>query len=68
MVYGGEWGNRLNISYGDNVTKFTDNNGYSNTYTFNNMGQTISISDFGKNSNDIDSSYGKMYQYGERKQ
>lgn len=62
----GELGNTLNISYGDNVTKFTDNKGYSNTYTFNNSGQTISISDFGKNSSDIDNAYGKMYQYGER--
>ncbi len=62
-----ELGNTLDISYGDNVTKFTDNKGYSNTYTFNNSGQTISISDFGKDSNDIDNAYGKMYQYGERK-
>ncbi|MCI8361940.1 MAG: hypothetical protein HFJ41_02105 [Clostridia bacterium] len=58
-------GNTISISYGDNVTKFTDNTGYSNTYTFNNFGQTISISDFGKNPNDIDNAYGKMYQYGE---
>lgn len=63
----GELGNTLDISYGDNVTKFTDNKGYSNTYTFNNSGNTISISDFGKDSNDIDNAYGKMYQYGERK-
>ena len=62
----GELGNTLDISYGDNVTKFTDNKGYSNTYTFNNSGQTISISDFGKDSNNIDNAYGKMYQYGER--
>ena len=65
MAHGGELGNTLSISYGDNVTKFTDNKGYSNTYTFNNSGQTISISDFGKNSNDIDNAYGKMYEYGE---
>lgn len=63
----GELGNTLDISYGDNVTKFTDNKGYSNTYTFNNSGNTISISDFGENANDIDNAYGKMYQYGERK-
>ena len=62
----GELGNTLDIWYGDNVTKFTDNKGYSNTYTFNNSGQTISISDFGKDSNNIDNAYGKMYQYGER--
>ena len=59
-----ELGNNLNITYGNNVTKFTDNEGYSNTYTFNNIGQTISISDFGKNPNDIDNAYGKMYEYG----
>lgn len=58
-------GNSLTINYGDNITKFMDNKGYSNTYTFNNLGQTISISDFGKNENDIDHAYGKMYQYGE---
>lgn len=58
-------GNSLNISYGNNITKFTDNENYSNTYTFNNLGQTISISDFGKNPNDVDSAFGKMYKYGE---
>lgn len=58
-------GNTISISYGDNITKFTDNTGYANTYTFNNFGQTISISDFGKNVNDTDNAYGKMYKYGE---
>lgn len=58
-------GNTISISYGDNVTKFTDSTGYSNTYTFNNSGQTISISDFGKNPDDTDNAYGKMYKYGE---
>lgn len=58
-------GNTISISYGDNITKFTDNTGYSNTYTFNNFGQTISISDFGKDPNDTDNAYGKMYKYGE---
>lgn len=58
-------GNTINISYGDNITKFTDNKGYSNTYTFNNSGQTISISDFGKDQNNVDNAFGKMYKYGE---
>lgn len=59
-------GNTTSILYGDNITKFTDNHGYSNKYTFNNSGQTISISDFGKTPNDVDSALGKMYKYGER--
>ena len=59
-----EIGSYLNITYGENVTKFTDNEGYTNTYTFNNFGQTISVSDFGKNPNDIDNAFGKMYEYG----
>lgn len=60
-----EQGKSLNISYGANVTKFTDNKGYTNTYTFNNLGQTISIADLGKDANNIDNALGKMYKYGE---
>ena len=60
-----EQGNSFTIEYGNNVTKFTDNQGYSNNYTFNNWGQTISISDFGKEEDNVDNAYGKMYQYGE---
>lgn len=62
----GELGNTLDMEYGDNITKFKDNKGYSNTYTFNNYGQTISISDFGNSPNNIDNAYGKMYQYGSK--
>lgn len=58
-------GKSLNISYGENTTNFTDNEGYTNTYTFNNWGQTISIADFGKEENNIDNALGKMYKYGE---
>lgn len=60
-----ELGNILEISYGNNVTKFMDNRGYANSYTFNNWGQTISISDFGKDRDNVDKAYGKMYKYGE---
>lgn len=60
-----ELGKTINISYGNNATKFTDNEGYTNTYTFNNFGQTISIADLGKNSNDMDKALGKMYEYGQ---
>lgn len=58
-------GKSLNIAYGSNTTTFTDNEGYTNTYTFNNWGQTISIADLGKEDNNIDNALGKMYQYGE---
>ena len=61
-----ELGKTLNTVYGSNITKFTNNEGYTNIYTFNNLGQTISIGDLGKNSDNIDSAYGKMYQYGEK--
>lgn len=44
----GAIGNTLSITYGNNTTTFTDNKGYKNTYSFNNVGQTISIGDFGK--------------------
>ena len=61
-----ELGKSLNIKYGSNITKFTDNKGYTNVYTFNNLGQTVSISDFGKDSNNIDKALGKMYKYEEQ--
>ena len=60
-----ELGNTINISYGGNTTKFTDNKGYTNIYTFNNLGQTISIADLGEDANNIDNALGKMYKYGE---
>ena len=58
-------GKSLNISYGTNITKFTDNKGYTNIYTFNNYGQTISIADLGKDANNVNNALGKMYKYGE---
>lgn len=58
-----EIGNSLQISYGDNSTIFTDEDGYSNTIVFNNYGNAISIADFGKENN-VDGAYGKMYSYG----
>lgn len=63
---GNELGKTINISYGANITKFTDNKGYTNTYTFNNFGQTISVADLGKDSNNINNALGKMYKYGEQ--
>lgn len=59
-------GNVLDIYYGNNTTKFTNNNGYSNVYTFNNSGKTISIADFGKEYNNVNNAYGKMYEYGNK--
>lgn len=61
-----EIGNSLEISYGTNTTTFQNHQGYRNTYSFNSLGQTISIADYGTNSS-IDNAYGKMYEYGEGK-
>ncbi len=58
-----EIGNSLQISYGDNSTIFTDEEGYSNTIIFNNYGNAVSIADFGKENN-VNGAYGKMYSYG----
>ena len=60
----GEEGGALYITYGDNVTIFEDNEGYKNTYSFNNYGQTISTANFGR-FNNKDQAYGTMYEYGE---
>ena len=60
-----ETGNVLNIQYGMNVTKFTDNKGYSNNVVFNNWGQAISVADFGREVQDINNVYGKSYKYGD---
>ena len=60
----GTVGNSMTITYGHNLTKFTDNQGYSNTYTFDNNGHCISISDFGKEGENINNAYGKAYDYG----
>lgn len=59
-----ELGKTLNISYGNNTTTFTDNNGYSQTSIFNNLGNEVSIADFGKERNNINDAYGKSYKYG----
>ena len=59
-----ELGKTLNIKYGSNLTIFKDNEGYTNNMTFNNYGQAISISDFGKNGINGGDSYGKSYEYG----
>ncbi|MDD2376320.1 MAG: RICIN domain-containing protein [Clostridia bacterium] len=59
-----ELGNSLSFVYGNNATTFTDNKGFSNTYSFTNAGHAVSISDFGNNTNNINNAYGKMYKYG----
>lgn len=54
-------GNYIDISYGHNSTTFKDREGKINTYTFNNLGNTISVSNQAdSNRNGI---YGKTYQY-----
>lgn len=60
----GTQGKSLTITYGNNLTNFKDNKGYSNTYTFDNYGHAISIADFGKADQNINNAYGKAYQYG----
>ena len=60
----GSKGNSLTITYGNNLTTFTDNEGYSNTYAFDNYGHCISIADFGKEAENIGNAYGKAYTYG----
>lgn len=59
----GTQGKALNITYANNLTKFVDNNGYANTYAFNNYGHCTSIADFGKEAENIDKAYGKKYEY-----
>ena len=58
-------GNKLTITYGNNVTTFADNNGYKQSITFNNMGQAIGIADFGKETVDLSNVYGKSYEFGD---
>ncbi len=57
-------GNSLTIEYGSNLTKMTDNNGYANTYTFDDYGHCISIADFGNEPENINNAYGISYNYG----
>ncbi|MCL2341962.1 MAG: DNRLRE domain-containing protein [Firmicutes bacterium] len=59
-----ETGNVLYMTYGNNVTTFTDSRGYSNTETFNNWGQATALSDFGTGTQDLSKAYGKSYTYG----
>jgi len=59
-----ELGNSLNITYGSNVTIFTDNKGYTNNVNFNNFGQATGVVDLGKTPNSIIGAYGKNYEYG----
>lgn len=59
-----EEGASLEINYENNTTKFTNEEGYTNVYTFNNSGKNISIGDFGKEGNNVNNAYGKMYEYG----
>lgn len=60
----GAQGKSLTITYGNNLTTFKDNNGYANTYAFDNYGHAISIADFGKADQNINNAYGKKYNYG----
>lgn len=48
----------------NNTTKFINEEGYTNVYTFDNSGRTISVGDFGKEGNNINNAYGKMFEYG----
>ena len=57
-------GNALTVTYGQNLTNFKSNRGYSNTYAFDNYGHATSIADFGKEDKKIDNAYGKAYEYG----
>lgn len=57
-------GNTIDMTYSNNLTTFTDNQGYSNNITFNDWGQAISVADFGKGGLDFGDAYGKAYNYG----
>ncbi len=57
-------GNSMDITYSNNLTTFTDNQGYSNNVTFNDWGQAISVADFGKGAQNFKEAYGKVYNYG----
>lgn len=59
-----EEGAYLGIEYENNTTKFINEEGYTNVYTFDNSGRTISVGDFGKEGNNINNAYGKMFEYG----
>lgn len=56
-------GKTLNFNYGFEVTQIDDNKGMRNTYTFNEFGNTISISNLGIGQN-INDCYGTEMSYG----
>lgn len=56
-------GQTLTFNYGFEVTQITNNKGISNTYTFNEIGNTVSISSLGIGQN-INDCYGKEMNYG----
>lgn len=60
----GTQGKSLTITYGHNLTNFKDNQGYSNTYAFDNYGHATSVADFGKADQNVNNAYGKAYKYG----
>lgn len=60
-----EEGAYLGIEYENNTTKFINEEGYTNVYTFDNSGRTISVGDFGKEGNNVNNAYGKMFEYGD---
>jgi hypothetical protein len=60
----GTEGNQLKFTYNRTTTKIADNKGLSNTYTFDDLGRTISTSSV---SSDGKESYGQSYEYGNSK-
>ena len=56
-------GQTLSFNYGFEVTQVTNNKGISNTYTFNEFGNTVSISNLGIGQN-INECYGRTIEYG----
>lgn len=57
-------GNAIYVNYNNSITTFTDDKGFSNNITFNDWGQAISISDFGKGELNLKEAYGKALNYG----
>lgn len=57
-------GNYFNISYGYNSTTIVDNKNRINTITFNNYGNSVSMSSL-KSNNDVTNAYGIKLEYGE---
>lgn len=58
-----EVGKTLSFNYGFEATQVTNNKGICNTYTFNESGNTVSISNLGMSQN-INECYGKEIKYG----